>query len=241
MGTGYMLYHHFPVWKLQIGKSLKKCVLTNVVKELINRMLFLVNVMSNEICDSCYRDGLCLLVAVRLTLSPSMARCTTQGRATTLTSSLASPSERSWPGYTTSLTRCSSSHPRWALTLSHSHWVKAAGFELAIKVLLHASVLSLSCAWPIFKVNFSHYSFSNANFCSFSSKSPLTKPSKSSSESESSINCCHAPVQKKIEVINSTKTDQITRKWVNGDSRYVQKLFVNVVDSICTVTVLYAQ
>ena len=46
-------------------------------------------------------------------------------------------------------------------------WVKAACFVLAIKVLLHARVLTLICACPIFKANFSHYKFSNANLRNF--------------------------------------------------------------------------
>ena len=40
--------------------------------------------------------------------------------------------------------------------------VKAACFHLTIKVLLHARVLTLICACPIFKANFSHYNFPNA-------------------------------------------------------------------------------
>ena len=40
-------------------------------------------------------------------------------------------------------------------------WVKAACFVLAIEVL-HARILTLICACPIFKANFSHYKFSNA-------------------------------------------------------------------------------
>ena len=35
------------------------------------------------------------------------------------------------------------------------------------KVLLHARVLTLICACPIFKANFSHYKFSNANLRHF--------------------------------------------------------------------------
>ena len=46
-------------------------------------------------------------------------------------------------------------------------WVKAACFVLAIEVLLHARVLTLICACPIFKANFSHYKFSNANLRHF--------------------------------------------------------------------------
>ena len=41
--------------------------------------------------------------------------------------------------------------------------VKAPCFHLTIKVLLHARVLTLICACPIFKANFSHYNFPNAN------------------------------------------------------------------------------
>ena len=43
--------------------------------------------------------------------------------------------------------------------------VKAACFVLAIEVLLR--VLTLICACPIFKANFSHYKFSNANLRHF--------------------------------------------------------------------------
>ena len=46
-------------------------------------------------------------------------------------------------------------------------WVKAACFVLAIKVPLHARVLTLIWACPIFKANFSHYKFSNANLRNF--------------------------------------------------------------------------
>ena len=46
-------------------------------------------------------------------------------------------------------------------------WVRAACFVLAIEVLLHARVLTLICACPIFKANFSHYKFSNANLRNF--------------------------------------------------------------------------
>ena len=45
--------------------------------------------------------------------------------------------------------------------------VKAACFVLAIEVLLHARVLTLICACPISKANFSHYKFSNANLRHF--------------------------------------------------------------------------
>ena len=45
--------------------------------------------------------------------------------------------------------------------------VKAACFHLTIKVLLHACVLTLICACPIFKANFSHYNFPNANLRNF--------------------------------------------------------------------------
>ena len=45
--------------------------------------------------------------------------------------------------------------------------VKAACFVLAIEVLLHARVLTLICACRIFKANFSHYKFSNANLRHF--------------------------------------------------------------------------
>ena len=36
-----------------------------------------------------------------------------------------------------------------------------------IKVLLHARALTLICACPIFKANFSHYNFSNAKLRNF--------------------------------------------------------------------------
>ena len=44
----------------------------------------------------------------------------------------------------------------------------------------------------------------------------------------------------KNEVINSTKTEQITRKSLNGDDWHAQKLFMNIVDSVivCTCTVI---
>ena len=47
----------------------------------------------------------------------------------------------------------------------------------------------------------------------------------------------------KNEVINSTKTEQISRISVNEDDWHAQKLFVNVVDSVyvCSVIVLCAQ
>ncbi len=75
----------------------------------------------------------------------------------------------------------------------------------------------------------------------------ITKPSKSSSESESSVHCCHAAVKTKRERMkskNSTKTEQINRISVNGDNWHAQKLFVNVIlDSVivCSVIVLCAQ
>ena len=45
------------------------------------------------------------------------------------------------------------------------------------------------------------------------------------------------------EVINLTKTEQISRISVSGDDRHAQKLFVNVIDSfcVCSVIVLCAQ
>ena len=45
--------------------------------------------------------------------------------------------------------------------------VKAACFHLTIKVPLHARVLTLICACPIFKAIFSHYNFSNVNLRNF--------------------------------------------------------------------------
>ena len=45
--------------------------------------------------------------------------------------------------------------------------VKAACLHLTIKVLLHARVLTLICACPSFKANFSQYNFPNANLRNF--------------------------------------------------------------------------
>ena len=42
----------------------------------------------------------------------------------------------------------------------------------------------------------------------------------------------------KNEVINSTKTEQISRISVNEDDWHAQKLFVNVVDSVCVCSVI---
>ena len=47
----------------------------------------------------------------------------------------------------------------------------------------------------------------------------------------------------KNEVLNSTKTEQINRIFVNGNNSHVQKLFVNIVDCVivCSIIVLCAQ
>ena len=42
----------------------------------------------------------------------------------------------------------------------------------------------------------------------------------------------------KNEVINSTKTEQISRISVNEDDWHTQKLFVNVVDSVCVCSII---
>ena len=60
--------------------------------------------------------------------------------------------------------------PVWIISFNSfplTLWVKAACFVLAIEVLLHARVLTLICACRIFKANFSHYKFSNANLRHF--------------------------------------------------------------------------
>ena len=45
--------------------------------------------------------------------------------------------------------------------------VKAACFHLTVQVLLNARILTLICAGPSFKANFSHYNFPNANLSNF--------------------------------------------------------------------------
>ena len=42
----------------------------------------------------------------------------------------------------------------------------------------------------------------------------------------------------KNEVINSTKIEQVSRISTNGDDRHAQKLFVNIVDSVCVCSVI---